>query len=242
MKIKLTIALFLAGSCISNAALTAQLGILDLTANGGINPATSTAWKAGDTYRLVFVSSAFIPAVSSTDISTYNTFIQGLANAAGLGSVSWNAIASTASDDARDNTGTNPTVSTGEAIFKMNGTTAIANNYADLWNGTIASGINLDENGAAHRTDTAWGAFGATFTGTNTDGTGTSTLQLGSGGNSTIGLATEVTGHWINRANNNISQGDYLMYGMSDVLTVIPEPSTALLGGLGLLALLRRRR
>ena len=32
--------------------LTSELGILDLTANGGINPATGAAWASGDTYRL----------------------------------------------------------------------------------------------------------------------------------------------------------------------------------------------
>lgn len=239
MKIKLTIAAFLAGSCVSNAALTSQLGILDLTANGGINPATSAAWQAGDTYRLVFVSSEFVPAVTSTDISTYNGYVQGWADTAGLGSVTWNAIGSTATVDARDNTGTNPS-STGEAIFIMDGETAIADNYADLWDGTIASNIEFDENGAAHRTDTAWGAFGATYTGTDTDGTGVSGLQLGSGGTVRMGLASESDANWIDRSNDDRS--NLLMYGMSDELTVIPEPSAALLGGLGLLALLRRRR
>jgi len=41
----------------ANAALTSQLGILDLTANGGINPATGFAWEAGDTYRFIFATS-----------------------------------------------------------------------------------------------------------------------------------------------------------------------------------------
>lgn len=44
--------------------------------------------------------------------------------------------------------------STGVAIFKMNGITAIANNNADLWDSIIARPISLDENGAGFSRDT----------------------------------------------------------------------------------------
>lgn len=140
----------------SYAALTGQLGVLNVTANGGINPATGKAWKVGDKYRLIFITSQSTDAVSA-DIATYNAFVQDVANAAGLGSVNWYVVASTRTVNARDNTGTNPNVNgTGEAIFLMDGKFAIAKNYADLWNGIKlvvtggsldpAYGIYLDEN------------------------------------------------------------------------------------------------
>jgi hypothetical protein len=68
----------------AHAQLEGQLGILDLTANGGNNPATGAAWQAGDQYRIVFTSSTTTQA-TSTDIATYDAFVQGLADAASLG-------------------------------------------------------------------------------------------------------------------------------------------------------------
>ena len=141
-------------------ALACQLGILNLSANGGINPATGQPWAAGDKYRLAFVTSG-TTACDSTNITTYNTFVQGLADAAGLGTstlgpVTWKVVGSTATVDARDNTGTNPGVNgVGEPIYRMDGAFAIATNYADLWDGInnshIAGGnyltVHLDENG-----------------------------------------------------------------------------------------------
>ena len=63
----------------ASAVLVSQLGVLDLSANGGINPATGNPWQAGDTYRLAFVTSATRNA-TSTDINDYNSFVQGVAN------------------------------------------------------------------------------------------------------------------------------------------------------------------
>jgi hypothetical protein len=137
-------------------ALTGQLGILDVAnANGGINPATGLPWAKGDTYRLIFVTSG-TTVCDSADIATYNAFVQGLADAAGLGSVTWKVVGSTAAVAARDNTNTNPGVDgVGEPILRMDGTFIIANNYADLWNGINNShvagenylSVHLDENG-----------------------------------------------------------------------------------------------
>ena len=163
-----------------NLDLACQVGVLDpYLANGGINPATGQPWAAGDTYRLVFVTSG-TTACDSTNIATYNTFVQGLANTAGLGTstlgpVTWKVVGSTAAVDARDNTDTNPGVDgLGEPILRMDGTFVIANNYADLWNGInnshVAGGdyltVHLDENGVV-RTDER------VRTGSNGEGTAT---------------------------------------------------------------------
>ena len=140
----------------SYAALVGQLGVLDVTANGGINPATGIAWKVGDKYRLIFITSQLTNATSE-NIDDYNAFVQGVADAAGLGNANWYIVGSTRTVDARDNTGTNPNINgTGEAIFLMDGKFVVASNYADFWNGINlfytggdgdpAYGVYLDEN------------------------------------------------------------------------------------------------
>jgi hypothetical protein len=198
-----------------------QLGILDLSANGGINPATSAAWQGGDQYRLIFVTSTTSDA-SSTDISTYNTFTQGVANTVGLGAVTWKAVASTTAVDARDNTGTNPT-SMGVGVFLMNGSTAIANNNADLWN-AMASNLDIkwDENGAAIRTDltVGYGEWGPVWTGTKSDGTSDNGKELGSGGNVTFGLGFHDGGsQWVQRSSGSRTD-QRMLFGLSEPLTV----------------------
>jgi hypothetical protein len=167
-------------------SLVCPLGVLNLTANGGINPATGNLWQVGDKYRLIFVTSG-TTACDLPDIATYNTFVQGLANAStafpALGSATWNIVGSTATVAARDNTATNPGVNgTGEAIFRMDGAFAIANNYTDLWNGIIAThvtgqdflAVHLDENGVV-RTDQR------VRTGSVANGTASATQELGTG-------------------------------------------------------------
>ena len=147
----------------ASAQLSCQVGILDLTANGGINPATGNPWKAGDKYRFIFTSSGVTPATSS-DINDYNTFVQNLANASPLKigaaqGVTWKVIASTAAVHARDNTSTRIEVNgTGEAIFLLNGSTRVFTNYVDMWSTHPAAVvINKTENlGTPYYTD--WGS------------------------------------------------------------------------------------
>ncbi len=83
----------------ANAAVIGQLGILEDTANGGINPKTGVAWAAGDTYRLFFVSSGTLADGNlSNDISDYDTLVQGAANAAGLGGANWYCVGESVND------------------------------------------------------------------------------------------------------------------------------------------------
>jgi len=144
-----------------------ELGIWKPWANGGINPATTLAWAAGDTYRLVFVTSAETTA-ESTEITTYNTFVQGVAASStafpDLGNVNWNIVGSTSAINAMDNTSTNPDDDgTGVAIFMMDGETSIAHSNADLWDG-ISNAVTQDENDQ-------WLKEDRVFTGTKGDGT-----------------------------------------------------------------------
>lgn len=125
------------------------LNILTAETLNGKNPATGLPWKAGDTYRLVFVTSGTRSA-KSNNIDNYNAFVQAAADASplGLSGVSWKVIASTDTVDARDNTSTNTSVNgPGQAIFLVDGSTLVANNYTDLWDGSIDNLINMDENG-----------------------------------------------------------------------------------------------
>ncbi|MFK7776439.1 MAG: hypothetical protein AB8F94_30230 [Saprospiraceae bacterium] len=200
----------------SQAQLKSELGILDLTANGGINPNTGAPWINGDTYRLVFLSSTSRDATSS-NITDYNSHVQNAANAAGLGAVNWYAIGSTNAVDARDNSFTT-NVDTDGAIFLVNGSEVVANDLVDLWDGAVDTQIDTDENGNPSSVSTSiWTTWTAVWTGTNNDGTASS-RYLGAS-NVTLGLAKAELNFWENRSqasNSNI----FPLYGISEVLKV----------------------
>ena len=116
----------------SNAALISQYGILDLNANGGINPNTGVAWAAGDQYRLAFHSAETRDA-SSTDPAVYNGWVtaQAQLNPALAGS-SWTAMISTVTTNVQANTNTIP-ADGGLPVYAMDGSSAIARSNADIW-------------------------------------------------------------------------------------------------------------
>lgn len=206
----------------------------------------------GAQYRLVFVTEGKRDA-TSTDIDDYNNFVtsqvrlsilpgttdtalyQAL-NGAGIdpNTITWKAIGSTASVDARDNTGTNPTLSTGVPIYLIDGN-RVANNNADLWDGSIETAINRTPDDLQLLNEPVW-------TGTNNNGTAENG-RLGGGplGQVRYGLTSSITTEWITMADSN-RFGVSRLYGISSVLTVptpavsVPEPSSLLgfitLGGL----------
>jgi hypothetical protein len=194
-------------------------------------------------YRLAFITSTN-PGCTHTDIADYNAYVQGLADAAGVGmggtygDLDWYVIGSTSLVDARDNTGTNPTVETGVPIYNMDGVTLIALDNADLWDGEIANPIGQDEYGNAK---SHW-----PFTGSYWDGT-LSTGHPNTGGGGLDNLTGEVTQgqsgvttNWIWRQwTSDPAATELPLYAMSGV---IPEPATMSLLVLGGLAVFRRRR
>lgn len=184
----------------------------------GLNP--------GDNYRLIFVTDGTTTA-SSSNITTYNNFVA--AEAASITALNelgttWTAIGSTATVDARDNTGTNP-ISTGVPIYRLDGV-LIANNNADFWDSSIAATVSISPTMATIGTN-VW---------TGTDGLGVEyTAQPGA-----LGIASTAVAGWSNRTNTNWVRGPQPtastilpLYGISGVLTAVPEPSTyAILMGL----------
>lgn len=206
-----------------------------ITIPAGLNP--------GDQYRLAFVTSTTRDALSS-DIADYNAFVTAAANSqaalAALGTT-WMAIASTTTVDARDNTGTNPS-STGFPIYLLDpASTKIADNNADLWDGSIYAALNVSETGSAP----GGGTIGV-WTGTEPMGTGLSQYELDGVLGAQLGLASTQDTRWI-AVGTATSQSHlpYHIYGLSAVLTVtaVPEPGALGVLALGLVGLgLARRR
>jgi len=219
--------------------LASQLGILDLEANDGINPATGEPWKAADKFRLVFITSEKVDPQSGpemNDIATWNAAVQDIANAANdegttgpdLSSVTWNIIGSSADVDARDNTSTNPNVyGTGHGIFNMKGL-VIHNNFNDLWAGIepvnrpewTENITNMDD----EPNSLPWSLTGTFWNGT-ADGSNYLKQTSGSGpqirqGRNVEGSAAGWVYAWRTGANWR-SRNASSVYGMSEPLFVI---------------------
>lgn len=199
-----------------------------------------TDLNLGDKYRLAFVTSTGRDG-SSNDIADYNSFVAavaaGVPELAALGAT-WTAIASTATVAARDNTGTNPS-SPGVPIYLLNDT-RIAENNADLWDGTLLAAININQ-GNLPQIDPV-----QVWTGTDSDGTAFQENYLGSPAEPAIfGFSSHIGFAWIivHTADHDIR---YPFYGLSDELTVVPEPGTMTLVCIGATAVvawrLRRRQ
>lgn len=148
------IAFTLAAGLSQAAVLQSQYGILDLTANGGINPNTGVAWQAGDQYRLAFFTDGKINGTSN-DPGVYDAFATAQANLSNLGnggiqtSTGWTAMVwvNTDPNQAQGAALSSPVVRSGTTaqntanqggdgvpVYAMNGTTAIARNNADIYN------------------------------------------------------------------------------------------------------------
>lgn len=187
----------------------------------------------GDSYQLAFVTLATTNATSS-DISSYNSFVQAAADAAGIGSsegVTWSAIASTSAINANSNA----LVST--KVFNMGGQ-LVATGYTDFWDGSHTTGVGIDytEYGVGRNTNV--------WTGSNTDGTGAGTNVLGNTTVANWGESVLSSSAWISRGTQSTSV-NYSLYALSETLTVpVPEPETyaMLLAGLGLVGVAVRRR
>ena len=158
----------------------------------------------------------------------------------------WTAIASTATVDARDNTGTNPS-SKGVPIYRLDDT-LIAIDNSDLWDGDILNPISIDETGASF-SGTVWtgtsalgGAAGGHL------GAPDPILILGFAAYGTTDYPADVWPNWWIYSNDAPSDARLPFYAISSPLTVpsaVPIPGAVFLFGgalAGLLGVSWRRR
>ncbi len=217
--------------------ILAAFVVAPLASSAAIITTVPTDLNVGDKYRLAFVTSTTRDA-TSTNIGDYNDHVTTAANSVAeliaLGTT-WNAIASTSTDAARFNTGTNPS-STGVPIYRLDNT-RIANDNADLWDGTLLATLTT--------TETAGFLDTTTWTGTTSAGNPHLFAPLG-GATPRFGRTILTDNFWISAADGGGNTGGRSVYAMSGVLTVIPEPSSMILVCIGATALvgwqLRRRR
>ena len=216
-------------------------------AQAGVVVTNPTSLSAGDTYRLVFVTSTTRDATSS-NIADYNSFVTAVANSnaalLGLGTT-WTAVASTVAVSALANTGTDwmPAGIQGVPIFRLDNT-LLATDYDQFWNatGNHLAAFNITENADVYTGPSA-------LTGTSGQGGEMGLPAYGGTGGVALGKPTILNGHygvtnalWVD---GNFQSASTLgsVYAISGVLTATPEPSSALLlAGSGIMLALRRRR
>ncbi len=117
--------------------------------------------------------------------------------------------------------------------------TRLVDNYADLWDGTLDTPLNVFEDGTTNA--------GSTFVWTGTSISGTATANPLGSSSGTIGNSASTANIW----KNDTTLGDIFsrrLYAISDVLTVeaaaVSEPAPIGLLVLGLvgLTIMRRKR
>ena len=169
--------------------------------------------------------------VESSDIETYNAFVQATADAAPIGEwgLEWKAIAGTEAVNARENTATDPDNDTSVPIFLLDGTELVPS-YAALWNGEVdrvfryfdVSEFGVPINSPDPPLLSVW-------TGTGADGLPfflSGSIEggpLGSGTRSVIGFGDFDSVLWFN-GTNGLNELPARMYAMSEMLVAVPEP------------------
>ena len=163
--------------------ITVNATIPEVPANWSLKP---SGLAAGDQFRLLFLSSTKRIG-TSTDIATYNTFVQGLAAAGHADiqsySTGFRVVGCTADTDARDNTSTTYTsTDKGVPIYWLNGAKA-ADEYEDFYDGDWDDEVN-DKNESGNNSHDTSQFANRPITGCNHDGTEaffeTSSRALGS--------------------------------------------------------------
>ena len=176
---------------------------------------TPAGLSDGDKFRLLFITSTTTHA-TSTDIATYNSFVQTRAKA-GHTAISdscgnqFKAVASTSTVDARVNTDTESS-DTAASIWWLDGNKA-ADNYTDFYDGSWDNYDRKNENGTAKALSTT------VHTGSNNDGTKHASEYMGSSFNTRYGSRnTPLNFH------SNLSNVGRSLYGLSPLFTVTTAP------------------
>lgn len=208
-----------------------------------------TGLNPGDTYHLAFVTRDGRDAFSSV-IGDYNAFVQAQAalNPTLTGTdmgVTWKAIATTTSVDARDNA---PVTA---PVYLLDGTTKVADGFADMWDNYLDAPIDITQMGDHLPSTMVWSGTHPGVPG------GVTPYELGTlyGGpnpNSMVGNTAYSDSRWASWAIQKQFL-HYKLYALSNVLTAptlgdpIPEPASVvvwlvLASVLGVGTRLRRRR
>jgi PEP-CTERM motif len=196
---------------------------------GSINTPSDLA--AGDSFRIIFTTSTKTTATSS-DLATYDSFVSTDASGTTYNSlqVTWKAIVSNATINARDHIGL--LSSSLVRIYTADGTRVSNGN---LWSTPLLASVNKKIDGTPGTAGTVW---------TGTKSAGDTNGITGLGQSTPIYGNNEhfLTSTWL-EANFNSQSNLSSLYGISDILTApssstVPEPSTAMLAGLGGLAAL----
>jgi len=187
--------------------------------------ATPSGLSLGNQFRIVFLTNGVTQATSS-DIGYYNTFVNNnaISQAGGSGNnvvygntvLTWTAIASTYEVSAITNIG-----SFGVPVYTASGTLITPSDTASgLWSGSLLAPINQFLTSPVFFDTGVW-------TGTLQNGTaaGSFTLGSGSGFGSIPGLSNKTNAEWVETGATPSSFTNN-MYGISQVLTAVPEPST----------------
>jgi len=212
----------------ASAALTGPGGIIAPT---GTNPETGEAWKAGDTYHLVFLTEGTTQATSS-DIATYNAFVNAeaaLSALQGVSSLTWYVVASTNTVNAVAN------APVSAPVYLLNGNLVASDASVFYGSPVISNLIQINQHGVTSSVNNPW-------TGSRRNGTLLSTSR-GLGTSSPSFGASGTNNNYIESFAGGVANTQFRpLYGMSGPLTVIPEPASLVLFGLGGLLMLKRRK
>jgi hypothetical protein len=172
----------------------------------------------GDEYRLVFITKDKIFTATSPNIGDYDAWVTSQADTqaalVALGTT-WRVVGSTTSVSAKFHTDTDdsPAGPNGVPIYRLDGL-RIADNYDDLWDGSIQSPLYVAQDGSI--LDTCCG----TWTGTSTAGLAVPGSELGAMDLGVTDGAPNGTGeNWIETAQFGANSQQFL-YAISDVLRV----------------------
>ena len=184
---------------------------------------TPAGLTLGETFRFAFVTDGSISAFSG-NIATYDTFVNQQAHGATYAghTVTWQAIGSTSRVNAIDHIGVHPAI---QGIFLVSGTeVSPGDGTSGLWSGSLISPIDKDINGAT--------AFSfAIYTGTSPHGV--ALHPLGGFPSVVFGDSADSNSRWVDLIPFPLPFIPERMYGISQVLTVVPEPSGGLLAVIG---------
>jgi hypothetical protein len=195
-------------------------------------PLVPAGLSPGDTYHLAFVTDGSRDA-TSTEIADYNAFVQAEAERSGVITegygISWFAIASTETVHARDN------ALVQAPVYLLDGTTKIADGFDDIWDASLDAPLNLSQFGTQINF--------IVWTGTHRDGFAEPFGHLGALGGPLQGSSSSTSRQWLENDGSGV-ENPLPFYALSQLLTVVPEPSSLILciAGAGALLAYRHRR